>query len=48
MSEATKSAGKQGIRVREQFLANLANGSATVGLEFNEDQGTYLLEPYED
>jgi predicted GNAT superfamily acetyltransferase len=35
-------------KVREQFLANIANGRAAVGFEFNEEQGTYLLEPYED
>jgi predicted GNAT superfamily acetyltransferase len=35
-------------RVREQFLADIANGRAAVGFEFNEEQGTYLLEPYED
>jgi predicted GNAT superfamily acetyltransferase len=35
-------------KVREQFLANLANGRAAVAFEFNEEQGTYLLERYED
>jgi predicted GNAT superfamily acetyltransferase len=34
--------------VREQFLANIANGRAAVGFEFDEQQGRYLLEPYED
>ena len=34
--------------VRDQFLANIANGRAAVGFEFNKGQGTYLLEPYED
>jgi predicted GNAT superfamily acetyltransferase len=34
--------------VREQFLANIANRRAAVGFEFNKEQGTYLLEPYED
>jgi predicted GNAT superfamily acetyltransferase len=34
--------------VREQFLALLADGRAAVGFEFNNEQGTYLLEPYED
>lgn len=34
--------------VREQFLAHIANGQAAVGFEFNAEQGTYLLEPYED
>jgi predicted GNAT superfamily acetyltransferase len=35
-------------KFREQFLANIASGRAAVGFEFNEVQGTYLLEPYED
>lgn len=35
-------------RVREQFVANIREGRAAVGFEFNEEQGTYLLEPYED
>src|SRR5580692_4643248 len=35
-------------KVREQFLTNIANGRAAVGFEFNEEHGTYLLEPYED
>jgi hypothetical protein len=34
-------------QVRQQFSAHLANGRA-VGFEVNEEQGTYLLEPYED
>jgi predicted GNAT superfamily acetyltransferase len=34
--------------VREQFLTHIADGRAAVGFEFNEEQGTYLLEPYED
>ena len=34
--------------VREQFLANIAEGRAAVGFEFNKEQGTYLLERYED
>jgi len=34
--------------VREQFLASTADGRAAVGFEFNEELGTYLLEPYED
>ena len=42
------SAEKIQTKVREQFLANIANGRAAVGFEFNEEQGTYLLEPYED
>jgi predicted GNAT superfamily acetyltransferase len=35
-------------KVREQFLTSIANGRAAVGFEFNEEHGTYLLEPYED
>jgi predicted GNAT superfamily acetyltransferase len=35
-------------KVREQFLSNVAAGRAAVGFEFNEEQGTYLLERYED
>jgi hypothetical protein len=34
-------------KVRQQFSAHIANGRAAVGFEFD-DQGTYLLEPYED
>jgi predicted GNAT superfamily acetyltransferase len=34
--------------VREQFLANIADGRAAVGIEFDKVQGTYLLERYED
>src|SRR5580693_7991314 len=34
--------------VREQFLANIADGRAAVGFEFDKEQGTYLLERYED
>lgn len=34
--------------VRERFLTAIASGHAAVGFEFNEEQGTYLLEPYED
>jgi predicted GNAT superfamily acetyltransferase len=34
--------------VREQFVANIAEGCAAVGFEFNKEQGTYLLERYED
>jgi predicted GNAT superfamily acetyltransferase len=34
--------------VRDQFLANIAEGRAAVGFEFNQEQGTYLLERYED
>ena len=34
--------------VREQFVANIAEGRAAVGFEFNKEQGTYLLERYED
>ncbi|HWO37330.1 MAG TPA: hypothetical protein VNO32_51800 [Candidatus Acidoferrum sp.] len=35
-------------KIREQFSAHIANGRAAVGFEFNEEQGAYLLEPYED
>jgi len=35
-------------KIRQQFSAHIANGRAAVGFEFNEEQGTYLLEPYED
>jgi predicted GNAT superfamily acetyltransferase len=35
-------------KVREQFNAKFAAGRAAVGFEFNEQLGTYLLEPYED
>src|SRR5208282_1480794 len=34
--------------LREQFLSNMAAGRAAVGFELNQEQGTYLLEPYED
>jgi predicted GNAT superfamily acetyltransferase len=34
--------------VREQFVANIADGRAAVGFEFNKEKGTYLLERYED
>jgi predicted GNAT superfamily acetyltransferase len=43
-----QSAEKTQARVREQFLANLGSGRAAVGFEFNEEQGIYLLERYED
>lgn len=35
-------------RVREQFQQYLANGLAAVGFEFDDKEGSYLLEPYED
>jgi predicted GNAT superfamily acetyltransferase len=35
-------------KVREQFVANIADGRAAVGFEFDQEQGTYLLERYED
>jgi predicted GNAT superfamily acetyltransferase len=35
-------------KVREQFVANIADGRAAVGFEFDKEQGTYLLERYED
>jgi predicted GNAT superfamily acetyltransferase len=34
--------------VRDQFSRNFASTRAAVGFEFNEQHGTYLLEPYED
>jgi predicted GNAT superfamily acetyltransferase len=34
-------------KVRQQFSAHIANGRTAVGFEFNEEQATYLLEPYE-
>jgi predicted GNAT superfamily acetyltransferase len=34
--------------VRDQFFANIAAGRAAVAFDFNEKQGTYLLERYED
>jgi predicted GNAT superfamily acetyltransferase len=42
------SAEKIQTRVREEFVARIADGHAAVGFEFNEELGTYLLEPYED
>jgi len=35
-------------KVRQQFSAHFANGRAAVGFEFGNQEGTYLLEPYED
>jgi predicted GNAT superfamily acetyltransferase len=35
-------------RVREQFERHIADGRAAVGFEFDEQQGSYVLEPYED
>jgi predicted GNAT superfamily acetyltransferase len=43
-----QSAEKAQSNVREQFLANIANGRSAVGFEFDKVQGTYLLERYED
>lgn len=34
--------------VREQFTAQIAAGRAAIGFEFSGEQGSYLLEPYED
>ncbi|MGC0772487.1 MAG: GNAT family N-acetyltransferase [Candidatus Acidiferrum sp.] len=34
--------------VRERFLAGVSDGRAAVGFEFNVEEATYLLEPYED
>jgi predicted GNAT superfamily acetyltransferase len=35
-------------KLRAQFVAAFAQGYGAVGFEFNKEQGTYLLEPYED
>jgi predicted GNAT superfamily acetyltransferase len=35
-------------KVRDQFVANIADGRAAVGFEFDKEQGSYLLERYED
>jgi predicted GNAT superfamily acetyltransferase len=35
-------------RIREQFERNFAEGRAAIGFEFDEQQGSYILEPYED
>jgi predicted GNAT superfamily acetyltransferase len=35
-------------RVREQFERHIADDRAAVGFEFDERQGSYVLEPYED
>jgi predicted GNAT superfamily acetyltransferase len=35
-------------RMREQLEEQFAAGRAAVGFEFDESQGSYLLEPYED
>ena len=35
-------------RVREQFEKHIAAGRAAVGFELNDQQGSYVLEPYED
>jgi predicted GNAT superfamily acetyltransferase len=42
------SAEKIQANVRERFLANFTSGRAAVAFEFNKEQGTYLLERYED
>ncbi len=34
--------------MREMFLEHIAEGRVAVGFELNKEQGTYLLEPYED
>lgn len=34
--------------VREQFSSHFANGFAAVAFEWNQRDGTYVLEPYED
>lgn len=43
-----QTAAKIQTSVREQFLTQIAGGRAAVGFELNKEQGTYLLEPYED
>ncbi len=35
-------------RVREQFERHIAGGCASVGFEFDEQQGSYVMEPYEN
>lgn len=35
-------------QVREQFEMQIAAGRAAVGFELNDQQGSYVLEPYED
>lgn len=35
-------------KIRRQFLTHIANGLSSVGFEFDAEQGSYLLEPYED
>jgi predicted GNAT superfamily acetyltransferase len=35
-------------RIREQFERHFADGSAAVGFEFDEQEGSYVLQPYED
>jgi len=34
--------------LREQFTAQIAAGRAAMGFELSQDQGSYVLEPYED
>jgi predicted GNAT superfamily acetyltransferase len=36
------------IQVRRQFEQHIAGGLAAVGFEFDEHQGSFMLEPYED
>ena len=43
-----RSAEKIQAKVREQFIANIAKGRTAVAFEFSEEQGTHLLERYED
>ena len=35
-------------KLREQFVTHIAGGCAAAGFEFNDQFGSYLLEPYED
>ena len=39
---------KNQTQVREQFERYFAKGHAAVGFEFDEQQSSYVLEPYED
>jgi predicted GNAT superfamily acetyltransferase len=43
-----RTAEKIQTNVRDRFLALFSDSRAAVGFEFNAEEGTYLLEPYED
>jgi predicted GNAT superfamily acetyltransferase len=47
-SNAPREAESIQSRVREQFQQHIAAGYAAVGFEFDEQQASYILEPYED